>query len=154
MARKPRKFAELITNAVLMIWGWVVIIFSVKLGFGSFEEPGTGLVPFLAGFSISITALLLILFGTKTGEGDRKSFISRHEFKTYSLMIIVFVCWITLMPYLGYLLVTLISTLTFSKIMGLKGWAKAFVLSTGTTLLTYLLFDRFLYLDLPRGILG
>jgi hypothetical protein len=154
MAPKPRKSAELITNAVLMIWGWVVIIFSVRLGFGSFEEPGAGLVPFLAGASIAITALLVILFGTKTRQEDRESFINRHEFKTYSLMLLVFICWITLMPYLGYLLVTLISTFAFSKIMGLKGWRKAFVLSTGTTLLTYLLFDRFLYLDLPRGILG
>jgi putative tricarboxylic transport membrane protein len=152
MDQKVRNHPESIFNIILMILGFVIIIFSLKLGFGTLRKPGIGLVPFLAGLSIAISSLLLIVFKKRRSIGE--SLFNKHEIKIYSLMTAVFILWIVVMPILGWFLVTFASTFAFSKIMELKGWLKPFILSIGTALLAYLLFDYFLYLDLPRGILG
>jgi hypothetical protein len=69
-------------------------------------------------------------------------------------MILTFVFWIIAMPYLGYVIVTFIATYCSCKVMKLEGWLRPLVLSVGTALFIYLLFDYWLYIDLPRGILG
>jgi hypothetical protein len=38
--------------------------------------------------------------------------------------------------------------------MKLEGWVKPLAVSAGTALFVYLLFDYWLYIDLPRGLLG
>jgi hypothetical protein len=38
--------------------------------------------------------------------------------------------------------------------MKLEGWLKPFILSAGTALFIFILFDCWLYIDLPRGFLG
>ena len=73
---------------------------------------------------------------------------------TFILMIITFCLWIVVMPFLGYVLVTFLATFAFSKIMKLEGWWKPLAISVGTAVFIYVLFDYWLYIDLPRGILG
>ncbi len=152
MERGSREYSELIFNVMLMILGGTVIGMSLKLGFGTLKRPGTGLIPLSAGVIIFISAfVLLISKGRKEGEGP---VFSGHEIKTYSLMTLVFIGWVVTMPFLGYLVGTFLSTYSYSKIMRLPGWWRPFFLSLGTTLFCYLLFDVWLYIDLPRGILG
>jgi hypothetical protein len=69
-------------------------------------------------------------------------------------MIAAFFLWILLIPLLGYVVVTPLVTYGFCKVMGLEGWRKPLLLSAGTSLFLYLLFDYWLYIDLPRGILS
>ena len=69
-------------------------------------------------------------------------------------MAVTLCLWILLIPVLGYVPVTLVVTFTLCKIMQLEGWWKPFSLSAGTAFFIYLLFDYWLYIDLPRGILG
>ena len=151
MERGSRKYSELIFNVMLMILGGIVIGMSLKLGFGTLKKPGTGLVPLSAGVIIFISAFVLLIF---TGRKEGGSFFSGHEIKIYALMTLVFMGWVVTMPFLGYLVGTFLSTYSFSKIMKLPGWGKPFLLSLGTTLFCYLLFDVWLYIDLPRGILA
>jgi hypothetical protein len=55
---------------------------------------------------------------------------------------------------LGYVVVTAIATFAFGKTMKLEGSRKPLALAGGTALFIYLLFDKWLYIDLPRGIFG
>ena len=149
---KGRNYPETVFRLILLLLGGVVVVLSLKLGFGALAKPGPGLVPFLSGSLILISALILVLSREKAA-GEKSSF-NRREMKIHLSLMVVFVCWIMVMPVLGYVLVTFIATFLFSKIMELEGWVKPLFLSIGTTLLSYLLFDYFLYLDLPRGLLG
>ena len=74
--------------------------------------------------------------------------------KTFLLMTTTFCLWIIVMPFLGYVIVTLLATYAFCKIMNLEGWWKPLAVSAGTASFIYLMFDYWLYIDLPRGILG
>jgi len=69
-------------------------------------------------------------------------------------MVAVFCPWILMMPLLGYVVVTLLATYAFCRIMKLEGWWKPISVSAGTALFIYLLFDYWLYIDLPRGFWG
>ena len=84
----------------------------------------------------------------------RDAMLSLRQIGTFVSFIAVCVFWILAMPYLGYPLVTLIATFLLSKIMKLEGWFKPLLLSAGTALFIYLLFDVWLYVDLPRGFWG
>jgi hypothetical protein len=127
---------------------------SIIIGFGTFKKPGSGLFPFCCGFimiSFTIVGLLSPLFQKSKGENPT---FNATEIKKFCFMSISFLSWGIFSQYLGYILMTAICTLIMSKIMGLKGWLIPLSLSVGTTGFCYMLFDYFLYLDLPRGLLG
>jgi hypothetical protein len=143
---------EIILNVLAMILGLLVVGLSWQLGLGSLAKPGTGLAPLLAGGVIFISALSLILFQGKT-QPDISSFHPQEK-KTYLLMTVVFMGWMLALPLLGYISVTFLATFSLAKIMKIPGRVRPFLLSIGTTLFCYFLFDFWLYMDLPRGILG
>jgi hypothetical protein len=81
-------------------------------------------------------------------------FFRTEEMKKFIGLMIPFILWMILIPLFGYVVMTFICTFSLSKVLGLKGWLNPLGLSLGTTGLCYILFDYFLYLDLPRGLLG
>ena len=153
MDRRFKLEGEGLFNIVQIIMGLVIMILSAQLRIGTLAKPGSGLFPFFCGFLILILAILIMIRPEKK-EDHVKVLSDRYAKKNLALMVITFILWILLMPFLGYLLVTFIGTYSFSKIMRLEGWQKPLILSAGTLVFCYLLFDYYLYLDLPRGFLG
>ncbi len=143
---------EIILNILAMILGLLVMGLSWQLGLGSLAKPGTGLAPLLAGGVIFISALLLVLFRGRTHQDT--PFFHPQEKKTYLLMTVVFVGWMLALPLLGYILGTFLATFSLAKVMKTPGRLRPFLLAIGTTFFCYFLFDFWLYMDLPRGILG
>jgi hypothetical protein len=82
----------------------------------------------------------------------REATLDKDEARTLLFMSATFCLWIAAMPLLGYVAVTLIATYAFCKAMNLEGWRKPLAVSAGTALFIYVLFDYWLYIDLPRGI--
>ena len=152
MEQRSKNASEFIFNIVMLIAGAIIIGMSLKLGFGTLKKPGTGLVPLWAGLIILVSAVVMVFSGGKTKAGGAS--FNKRELVTYTLMTLVFIGWIVTMPFLGYIVGTFLCAICFSKIMGLSGWLRPFCLASGTTLFCYLLFDVWLYMDLPRGILG
>lgn len=149
----PRKkfHAEILFDFILITLGAVVTVISLAYGFGTFRRPGPGLYPFFIGLCIFLFSTALLIAGLRSpvstplfGSGGTKTFL----FMTAS-----FCLWIVVMPVLGYVPVTFLVTAAFAKIMKLEGWWKPLAVSAGTALFIYLLFDYWLYIDLPRGIL-
>jgi hypothetical protein len=148
-----KKFdTEILFDFVLTVLGGVIIGISLSYGFGTFRRPGPGLYPFFIGVAIFV-------FGIATLIAEFRSLRNLPLFapgglKTFLIMTATFCLWIIVMPVLGYVPVTFLVTLAFGKIMKLEGWWKPLTVSIGTALFIYLLFDYWLYIDLPRGILG
>jgi putative tricarboxylic transport membrane protein len=137
---------------VLTVLGVIIMMISLAYGLGTFRRPGPGLYPFFIGGSIFLFGIVLLIPELRSpmsvplfGPGGMKTFLS---------MTVTFCLWIIVMPLLGYVVVTLLATYAFCKIMKLEGWWKPLAVSAGTALFIYLLFDYWLYIDLPRGILG
>ena len=155
MDERPAFVLEAIFNFAILILGIVVIVGSVQLGFGSLKQPGAGLFPFLAGVTIVVAEFVVIVSFIFQKRRQHPAFLlDKSAFKTLAALTAILVGWIVLMPFLGYILVTFAAVLTFAKLLGLEGWMKPLALSAGTSLAIHVLFDRLLYLDLPRGLLG
>jgi putative tricarboxylic transport membrane protein len=151
MNQKPGIQSESIFSLILAALGAFIIIVSLTIGFGTLKTPGSGLFPFLVGLLIFVQSMTVFFMQKPAAE---KGLFDRNETRNFFLMIAVFCLWIILMPYLGYVVVTFIVVLAFSKILKLEGWFKPIILSIVTMGLCYLLFDLLMYLDLPRGFLG
>ncbi len=143
---------ETLFDFLLIALGVAIVFISRGYGFGSLARPGPGLYPAVLGAMIAICAFFVLLAELKSGAGGTP--LGRRSGTTLGLMTATFCFWILAMPLLGYVIVTLLATCAICKIMLLEGWRKPLALSGGTALFIYVLFDHWLYIDLPRGILG
>ncbi len=136
----------------LLLLGLTIVVVSWGYGVGKLARPGPGFYPGMVGAAISIFSFFILLSELRVKAG--KAVLDKAGAKTLALMAATFCLWIVTMPFLGYVVVTLLATFAFCKIMKLEGWRKPLAVSGGTALFLYLLFDYWLYIDLPRGILG
>lgn len=137
---------------LMLVLGIVIAVTSWGYGFGSFARPGPGLYPFFIGIAIAVFALFILIAELRSDTS--KPVLDKDGAVTLVLMTATFGLWIVAMPLLGYVIVTLLAAFAICKIMQLEGWWKPLAVSGGTALFIYLLFDYWLYIDLPRGILG
>ena len=150
--QKNPNYSELWFNIIVMALAiYIIIHAAVAIGFGTLRSPQSGIFPFISGLLILISDMTIMFQKSKRNEPAFKNF---SEMKTFLYMIIVFVGWIVAMPYLGYVIVSFVVIVLICKIMKLGGWLKPILLGAGSSILIYLLFDYWLYIDLPRGILG
>jgi hypothetical protein len=79
--------------------------------------------------------------------------VSKTEF-TASLMIMVLgLIYVSVIPYLGYLIATVIAVFTLTRVMGNRNWVYLFILSFIVPLIIYKVFISILYVPVPRGLL-
>lgn len=149
---KTNYLSERIAHLVIVILSILMMILSLSYSLGTLRKPGAGLYPFAIG--LFIFPLSLSLFISSLRSKKKGPILNRGEIKIFLSFIGACVFWILAMPYLGYPIVTLLSTFFISKVMKLEGWLKPFILSAGTALFVFILFDYWLYIDLPRGFLG
>ena len=135
----------------LLVLGLAISVISWGYGFGSLRQPGPGLYPFFIGAAIAVFSLFILVSVLRSGAGE--PVLDKEGARTLALMTLTFCLWIIAMPLLGYVVVSLLATYAFCKIMKLEGWRKPLAVSAGTALFIYALFDYWLYIDLPRGIL-
>lgn len=152
MERATRFRLETLFVFFMFVLGIIITVISWGYGFGSLRRPGPGLYPVFIGVMISI--FTLFIFVSVLRSKTSKPVLDKQGAKTLILMTVTFCLWIAAMPLLGYVVVTLLATYAFCKIMKLEGWWKPLAVSAGTTLFIYLMFDYWLYVDFPRGILG
>lgn len=137
---------------LILALGIAIAVVSWGYGFGSFRRPGPGLYPFFLGVAIAVFALFILI--SELRSDNHQPILDQAGTITLILMAATFALWIVAMPLLGYVIVTLLAAFAFCKIMKLEGWWKPLAVSGGTALFIYLLFDYWLYIDLPRGLLG
>ena len=152
MDKAPKFRLETFFDFFLLFLGLVISIISWGYGFGSLRQPGPGLYPFFIGAAIAVFSLFILVSELRSGTSG--SVLDKEGARTLALMTLTFCLWIVAMPLLGYAVVSLLATYAFCKIMKLEGWRKPLAVSAGTALFIYALFDYWLYIDLPRGILG
>jgi hypothetical protein len=149
---RARNRAATAFDVLLLGAGGLIAYTSWGYGFGTLARPGPGLYPFFVGAVIAAFAGILLASHLKSPP-QHESF-EEGEPATLLWMAAIFCFWIIAMPLLGYVVVTAIATFAFGKTMKLEGSRKPLALAGGTALFIYLLFDKWLYIDLPRGIFG
>ena len=131
-------------------------LWSLKYGFGSLSEPGVGFITFFAGAILALLALLLFFssFREKEKPADlRKLWAGLDVKKVLYVVGLLVVYTISLRP-VGFPLCTFLLLFFLFRVKGAYGiWTTLFV-SCFVTAVSYLVFQVWLQVQLPRGILG
>jgi hypothetical protein len=150
MNRAARAGLEAGFTLFLLAAGILIAYISWGYGFGSVARPGPGLYPFFVGSAIALFAAILL--GSLLKYPSPRRALPEGASRTLLFMSATFCAWILAMPVLGYVVVTALATYAFCKTLKLEGWRKPAAVAGGTAIFIYLLFDKWLYIDLPRGI--
>jgi putative tricarboxylic transport membrane protein len=145
--------------------GGLLALLSVVLLWETREIPHPPLIPIGPAFyprvilSIFLVLSVLLLVSGLRARAPRRDWDGRAWFSRYRLILgsfALFGLYVLAMPVLGYLLSTGAFTLAMQWLLGRRGlrqqpWVLG--VAVGTALTTYVVFERYLYVLLPRGIL-
>jgi putative tricarboxylic transport membrane protein len=148
--------ADLVTAAVLMLLGGVVLYDALRLGIRwGLEGPGSGFFPFwLALLLVLITAALIVQAARRDGV---RPFATRERI-TPVLKVVL--------PVLGFILLTdppgpwdgvglytaaAIYLAFYMRWVGRHGWREVVALSVVVPFVTFLIFERWFLVPMPKG---
>ncbi len=138
-----------------MALGTTLAIGSIRLGLGTFHKPGSGFMPFLTGVLLGLLGLLLAFLDTRKRpekKGGEKVSLRQFWGKGVYSLAVSFLYAFFLDP-LGFIAATFLLIFSLLKIMGTRKWSTAILISFLTAGLSYLIFDVWLRIELPIGIL-
>lgn len=136
---------------------FVSIYAYAKLGIGTLNAPGPGLMPFILGILFSILALFaLIRILRRRGQQNRtkEDESDQHEtvYKKVILVVVALFAYALLLEPLGFILTTFLTMTLLFRSAGFKRWIIAAAYSGVVVLITYFLFT-YLGVRFPPGIL-
>jgi putative tricarboxylic transport membrane protein len=128
-----------------------VCVESVRLGLGTYQQPGAGFVPFCAGVILGVLSLALIFLAFVR---DAKKAETWHNPDRILMVFLAILGFTLLLEWLGFILSALLLIWFLLKVVERRGWS----FSVGVALLvagaSYVVFDVWLRAQLPAGILG
>ena len=150
--RNPDRLSSL----VLFAGGVMTALWSLKYGFGSLSEPGVGFITFFAGAILALLSLLHFFasFREKEKSADLRELWAGLDVKKVIYVLVLLVAYAVLLRPVGFPLCTFFLMVLLFRVKGSSGiWTTVFV-SFFVTAVSYLVFQVWLQVQLPRGILG
>ena len=132
-----------------------VFVESIRLGVGTLHNPGIGFLTFGASGLLGILSLVLFVQASVRGEGVQREplFAGRlWQRILFVLTVLGFYSWS--MPVLGYLIATFaLMTLLYWVLEKKKIWL-VLLCSSLSTVITYVVFSKWLNCQFPDGLFG
>jgi hypothetical protein len=155
---------EVAGNLVVILFGAVFLSYTTRYPLDTWESPGPAVFPLILGVTLTILGagqLVQALWksrrkghhdrnGEESGLGSLLS--SRGEGKAFR-MIALFILYLLMMQWIGFFTSTFLFAALSSRLTETRDWGRPIALSTGITLFCYFLFEVWLKLSFPRGIL-
>jgi putative tricarboxylic transport membrane protein len=142
-----------LTSIIFGLVGLYIALQGYYLELGTLPKPKPGFLVFWAGIILFILSLFLFL----------KTFLSKYEngesvwrgvkWHRGVLLIVILIGYILLFQTLGFLVSTFLLLILLFKSMDSKSWKMAFFFSVAATIISFLIFDFFLEVQFPMGIL-
>ncbi len=146
-----------INDLVWITLALLVCIGGLKLGFGSFQQPQAGFMPFLAGLLLGVLALMDLASGWmgrwKEEKEDRKIW-SEIDWRKIILTMAVLFVYVFLSSILGFVIGATLLLIVLFRMMEPRPWWVILLASLTTIGLFYLVFQIGLEGQLPRGPFG
>jgi putative tricarboxylic transport membrane protein len=147
---------DLFGGILWLIIGLSLVLVSVELDLGGIQSPGPGFMPFLTGCAMAFMGLLMAIKEIRRNPGGRggeeislRKFWPRGISSLFSALLYSFS-----IQYLGFLLSSFLLIFVLLKILGSRKWLSPLLISILATLGSYLLFDVWLRIRFPAGLLG
>lgn len=149
-----RNIGRLTFHLCLLFVGIIMSISSLRIGVGIPTEPGSGFLPLGTGILLALVSLFGIWTHMRSLDNEKSESL-RGESRRRIIIIVVgsLLVYAFALSRLGYLLSTfLLMGVLFSLVENRK-WRIIIIKAIIVTLITYLLFEKWLACQLPPGIL-
>ncbi len=146
-----------IISLILITLGVGQCLWSLHLGLGRASEPKTGFMPFLIGLILIILSAVLLVQSTaevSKNHRTRASPWSDIHWKRVIFMIILLLAYCILLPILGYLISTFLLMVLSMRVIEPRNWLATMMVGIMTSIISYLIFDVWLQVSFPHGILN
>ncbi len=129
---------------------------SVRLSLGEYHKPGPGFFPFLLGSALGIISVLIFFQSFRKITGDEKESFWPNPQRSLKMtyILIALILYALGMNYLGFPLSTLIFLGFLLKAVEPQRWSVVLSGSILGTIFFYAVFQYWLDIPFPSGILG
>jgi putative tricarboxylic transport membrane protein len=149
--------ADHISAVFWAIFALFFMLGSIKLKIGSLGQPGAGFFPFVCSSFILFMAIIVLIQsfvwqrGLQTKVSALWKGVSWHRPAAIGLIMLGY---ILVVERIGFVLTAFMLLFMLLKIVEKQSWKKTFVTSLLATSACHVIFNIFLKVSLPRGILG
>jgi hypothetical protein len=141
---------ELGVAIVMIAFGALIITGSLKVGIGWGDEgPKSGFFPFYLG--IAIIAASIANLATAFTQDPHKVFADWSQLLQVLSVVIPTTVYVCVIPWAGIYASSLVLIAVFMMWLGRYGVALSAAVSIGVTVATYLMFEKWFLVPLPKG---
>ena len=146
--------AEKVTSLLLILFAVLIGFESRKYPLGTIDNPGPGFLPLIVGVVMAIMAIALAMRVWKNGTAKvhRPFWPEKEGLSKVFLTFVAILLFTALLEITGYMMNIFFLFLILLRPIGRQKWIWSISISMGATLVSYLLFDKWLMIPLPRGI--
>jgi hypothetical protein len=144
--------AEIVTAAGFFALGAIVIVDSVRLGFGWREDgPQAGYFPFYIGAIICVSALVNLGAALVAAREKSRSFVEVAQLKLVLSVLVPTAVYVGLIAWIGIYVASAAFVAFFMRWLGKYPWWKVAAVSIGNSVVFFLIFEVWFKIPLPKG---
>jgi Tripartite tricarboxylate transporter TctB family len=150
-----RVHKDQVSSLFLLIVSGIILASSIKASVGSLEEPGSGMIPFLAASLMGIFSLSGLVLATMSNSREQERTAFREiNWKNLGATLTSLLAFPFVLRLLGFDLTVFGFILFLAKATEPRRWVIAVLFALGTTAACHLVFIYWLKLSLEKGIFG
>lgn len=140
----------------LMAFAVFIGFFSLRLGVGSIQVMGPGFMPILVSVALFLLCLIALILEIRKEATNSKEKATFHweTLRKPAMLIVALIAYTFLLKPLGYLIMTFVIMCFMFFMTEAQRWRRDALLAAVITIVSFVLFNKWLRLQLPAGLLG
>jgi putative tricarboxylic transport membrane protein len=143
-----------VAAVILLVLGIAVAIGSLTYGWGSLESPGAGFVPLLSGVAIAGFSAITLVATLTRGWHPLRELFAGVRWQQPMIATGCLLLYAIFLQELGFLIATVLLMGYLYRILQPSSWMETLLVSLATAVGFYLVFQKWLDVQLPRGLLA
>jgi len=143
--------ADIVCGVLLVVVGVVVVVEGLRLGIGwSTDGPRPGFFVFYLGAALLASAALIVVL-TLRRSAVKRPFVAPGQFRPVALVFLPAVFMVVLTGLVGLYVSGAVYLAAYMRWIGRHSWALILVVSIGIPVVTFLIFEVWFLVPLPKG---
>jgi putative tricarboxylic transport membrane protein len=151
--KKTRPTADSWSALFWLALGLLVCYGASRLGLGSVTDPGSGFIFFWSGSVLALLSLMLFTDSLRKITAEPQG-IEETNWTKISLVLAVLILYALFLERLGFILTTFVLLSFLLGVNEEKNWPRAVGVASAAALGSFAIFELWLKVRLPKGILG
>jgi putative tricarboxylic transport membrane protein len=142
--------ADLVTAVVLLLLGGVVLYDATRLGYGwSTDGPQSGFFPFWMAFLMVLSCGAIIAQALRRAPG--RIFVTREQLWPVLKVFWPAAAMVLVTQFLGLYVASALYVAFYMRWVGRHSWRAVVALAVGIPVVTFLIFEQWFLMPLPKG---